>query len=211
MCTNKSFNLFDYLSFMAIYPFDNRITRYSLRGLRNASATRRTSRNYLSIHYAITFINFVQSIHKNKTRISCLKFVHSAVLDRQLLWHFLVAYSLNRRLQASKEAKLPIRKDSCPFFFNSHSGGWSPSRVHSARRHWMAYCTCPDDGVFGGMKIGRGNRSTRRKPAPAPLCPPQIPVDQTRARSQALTWPVFDVQLRLSGCSLMNPKSPSCT
>jgi hypothetical protein len=25
------------------------------------------------------------------------------------------------------------------------------------------------------MKIGRGNRSTRRKPAPAPLCPPQIP------------------------------------
>jgi hypothetical protein len=30
------------------------------------------------------------------------------------------------------------------------------------------------DGGFGGMKIGRGNRSTRRKPAPAPLCPPQI-------------------------------------
>jgi hypothetical protein len=28
-----------------------------------------------------------------------------------------------------------------------------------------------DDGEFGGMKIGRGNRSTRRKPAPAPLWP----------------------------------------
>jgi hypothetical protein len=37
-----------------------------------------------------------------------------------------------------------------------------------------------DDGEFGGMKIGRRNRSTRRKPAPAPLCPPQIPLDQTR-------------------------------
>jgi hypothetical protein len=36
-----------------------------------------------------------------------------------------------------------------------------------------------DDGEFGEMKIGRGNRSTRRKPAPAPLCPPQIPLDQT--------------------------------
>jgi hypothetical protein len=24
-----------------------------------------------------------------------------------------------------------------------------------------------DDGEFGGMKIGRGNRSTRRKPAPS--------------------------------------------
>jgi hypothetical protein len=38
-----------------------------------------------------------------------------------------------------------------------------------------------DDGEVGGMKIGRGNRSSRGKPAPAPLCPPQIPLDQTRA------------------------------
>jgi hypothetical protein len=37
----------------------------------------------------------------------------------------------------------------------------------------------------GGMKIGRGNLSTRRKPAPAPLCPPQIPHDQTEARTRA--------------------------
>jgi hypothetical protein len=35
-----------------------------------------------------------------------------------------------------------------------------------------------DCGAIGGMKIGRGNRSTRRKPTPAPLCPPQNP-----------TWP----------------------
>jgi hypothetical protein len=42
-----------------------------------------------------------------------------------------------------------------------------------------------DDGEIGGMKIGRGNRSTRRKPAPAPLCPPQIPLDQTRVRTRA--------------------------
>jgi hypothetical protein len=34
-----------------------------------------------------------------------------------------------------------------------------------------------DCGETGGMKIGRGNRSTRRKPATAPLCPPQIPHD----------------------------------
>jgi hypothetical protein len=42
-----------------------------------------------------------------------------------------------------------------------------------------------DCGAIGGMKIGRGNRSTRRKPAPGPLCPPQIPHDQTRARTRA--------------------------
>jgi hypothetical protein len=29
-----------------------------------------------------------------------------------------------------------------------------------------------DYGTVGGMRIGRGNLSTRRKPAPVPLCPP---------------------------------------
>jgi hypothetical protein len=42
-----------------------------------------------------------------------------------------------------------------------------------------------DCGAIGGMKIGRGNRSTRRKPLPAPLCPPQIPHEHTRARTRA--------------------------
>jgi hypothetical protein len=42
-----------------------------------------------------------------------------------------------------------------------------------------------DSGVPGGIKIGRGNRSTRRKPAPVPLCPPQIPHDLTRVRTRA--------------------------
>jgi hypothetical protein len=30
-----------------------------------------------------------------------------------------------------------------------------------------------DCGAVGGMKIGRGNRSIQRKPAPMPLHPPQ--------------------------------------
>jgi hypothetical protein len=38
-----------------------------------------------------------------------------------------------------------------------------------------------DYGAVGGM-IGRGNRSTRRKPAPVQLFPSQIPHDPTRAR-----------------------------
>jgi hypothetical protein len=41
------------------------------------------------------------------------------------------------------------------------------------------------DGEIGGM-IGRGNRSTRRKPAPVPLCPPQTPhAARTRTRISA--------------------------
>jgi hypothetical protein len=42
------------------------------------------------------------------------------------------------------------------------------------------------DGEIGGM-IGRGNRSTRRKPAPVPLCPPQTPhIARTRNRAAAV-------------------------
>jgi hypothetical protein len=40
-------------------------------------------------------------------------------------------------------------------------------------------------GTVGRIRIGRGNRSTRRKPAPVPLSPPQIPHDLTWARTRA--------------------------
>jgi hypothetical protein len=36
-----------------------------------------------------------------------------------------------------------------------------------------------------GDRIGRRNQSTRRKPAPVPLCPRQIPHDLTWARTWA--------------------------
>jgi hypothetical protein len=42
------------------------------------------------------------------------------------------------------------------------------------------------DEEIGGM-TGRENRSTRRKPAPVPLCPPQTPhAAQTRTRVAAV-------------------------
>jgi hypothetical protein len=41
-----------------------------------------------------------------------------------------------------------------------------------------------DCGAIGGMKFGRGKRSTRRQPAPVPLCPPQIPHDLSRTRTR---------------------------
>jgi hypothetical protein len=40
-------------------------------------------------------------------------------------------------------------------------------------------------GSASEMRIGRRNRSTRRKPAPASLCPPQIPYEMTWARTRA--------------------------
>jgi hypothetical protein len=50
-----------------------------------------------------------------------------------------------------------------------------------------------DDEEIGEMMIGKGNRSTRRKHSPVPLCPPQTPsaaLARTRAAavgSQRLT------------------------
>jgi hypothetical protein len=39
-------------------------------------------------------------------------------------------------------------------------------------------------GAFDGM-LGKGNRSTRRKPVPVPFCPPQIPRNLIRDRTRA--------------------------
>jgi hypothetical protein len=56
-----------------------------------------------------------------------------------------------------------------------------------------------DDRAIGGM-VGRGNRNTRRKPAPVPLCPSQTPhaawtrnlaaaVGSQRLTAWATAWP----------------------
>jgi hypothetical protein len=72
------------------------------------------------------------------------------------------------------------------FFLSGIVGGWIP--VGSTRHcsHQWPIVPAPsdyNDVEIGGM-IGRGNRSTWRKPAPVPLCPPQTP-HAARARIQA--------------------------
>jgi hypothetical protein len=81
------------------------------------------------------------------------------------------------------------------FFFSFL--GWCET-VHLVRRPLIGLLYQPrmvddddddDDecGAVGGMRTGRGNRSTRRKPAPVPLCPPQVPHILTWARTLAAT------------------------
>jgi hypothetical protein len=57
-----------------------------------------------------------------------------------------------------------------------------------------------DCGAIGGMKIGRGNRRTRRKPAPVPLCPPQIP--QTKKLYQYIEGDHLDQHTLMRNWSL---------
>jgi hypothetical protein len=69
-----------------------------------------------------------------------------------------------------------------------------------------------DYGAVGGMRIGRGNQSTRRKPDPVPLCSPQIPQDLTwdriraaavgsqRLTARVMARPRVSVHHRLTAC-----------
>jgi hypothetical protein len=104
------------------------------------------------------------------------------------------------KLEALIPSKFYIVSNLNLFFFNSPSRGWSPKWVHSARWSLLAYCNSTwwlcEVGEFGGMKIGRGKRSTRKKPASAILCPPQILLDQTQAWTEAAA--MGSQRLRLS-------------
>jgi hypothetical protein len=62
------------------------------------------------------------------------------------------------------------------------------SPLGTSATNWSTVPAPDDDdecGVVGRMRIGRGNRSARRKPAPVPLCLPQIPHDLNRALTRA--------------------------
>jgi hypothetical protein len=52
-------------------------------------------------------------------------------------------------------------------------------------------------GAVGGM-TGRGNRSTQRKPAPVPLCPPQIKRKQISLEETFIHRPVFYLKHNVS-------------
>jgi hypothetical protein len=55
-----------------------------------------------------------------------------------------------------------------------------------------------DDGEVGGMNcFGRGNRSTRRKPAPTPFCPPQIPLVRPGREPGPPLWEASGLALQL--------------
>jgi hypothetical protein len=50
-----------------------------------------------------------------------------------------------------------------------------------------------ENGEVGGINgFGRGNRSTQRKPAPTPLCPPQIPLARPGRESGPPRWEASD-------------------
>jgi hypothetical protein len=94
------------------------------------------------------------------------------------------------RASALGSRRLNIAAKAQPGYivFLVYLSGWSrtESTVTEAT-YWLFYQPWLVDGddctAVGGMNVGRGNRSTRRKPDPISLCPPQVPHDMTRART----------------------------
>jgi hypothetical protein len=124
----------------------------------------------------------------------------SECLQRNLCgyWEQLKRYGLLVTWSPSRRSLLFFKSSTAAFWFWVEAGtffcflwvGWD--WVHLVRRpltgilcqHWMIDDECE---VVGGMRIGRGNRSTRRKPAPVSLCPSQILHNLTWARTRPAT------------------------
>jgi hypothetical protein len=76
--------------------------------------------------------------------------------------------------------------DSKPRSTSSLGVGWDWLHLTLRPLFGLLYQPRMIDDEFeavGGMRIGRGNRDTRRNPAPVPLCLPQIPHDKIWART----------------------------
>jgi hypothetical protein len=97
-------------------------------------------------------------------------------------------WSLSIRIRCSRRSKEPVKVRDF-FFFLVSLGGVRLSPLGTSATVVLLYqprmIDDDDYGAAGGMRIVRGNRSTRRKPASVPLCPPQIPHDLTWGLTRA--------------------------
>jgi hypothetical protein len=82
---------------------------------------------------------------------------------------------------ASKEAVVSPPTNAGILFFKSHiEGGVHTGSTQHVGHFWHIVsdpCDC-EDGEFGGMKIGRGNQSTRRKCFPRAILSTLNPIAQ---------------------------------
>jgi hypothetical protein len=83
-------------------------------------------------------------------------------------------------------------------FYLEILGGGGGVRTGSIRHcgHSWRILPAPGDcenGEVSGMNgFGRGNRNTRRKPAPTTLCPPQIPLAKPGREPEPPRWEASD-------------------
>jgi hypothetical protein len=83
--------------------------------------------------------------------------------------------NVNVHLESRGRGKLTLRRILKKILIVGGEVQLGPFGTAGTNRPMMSTPGDYDNGKIGGMMIDRGNRSTRRKPAPVPLCPLQIP------------------------------------
>jgi hypothetical protein len=92
-------------------------------------------------------------------------------------------------MNLQKLLKLTLGRDRGFFFLVSWDGRrLSPLGTSATGLLYRSRMVDDEYRAVGGMRIGRGNRSTPRKPAPVPLCPPQIPHDDLGSKPGRGGW-----------------------
>jgi hypothetical protein len=83
----------------------------------------------------------------------------------------------------------------CYFFYLNIGSGVHTGSTRHCGHYWPIVPNPGDceDGEVGGMNgFDRRNRNTRRKPAPTPLCPPQIPLARPGRELGPPQWEASD-------------------
>jgi hypothetical protein len=141
----------------------------------------------LSVNRTITFWAISEQVHKqtNKYPILCMNIHKLETRFRISLWSlfFCVVMLCTGRYRSCNQL-IPIASGwptYCIIFLVGYLTTLSITKLHGIDMMMNKYET------ISGMRIGRGNQSTRRKPAPVPLCPSKISYDLTWDRTRRLT------------------------
>jgi hypothetical protein len=118
-------------------------------------------------------------------RVFCRLYYRALVSGLYVKWYdWLIGKDLEggliEEIQRNLLERTEVNREKYQDFYIFISGGETEFTWYCGHRllHQPLMIDNGDCGTNGGMKIGRGNRSTRRKPTPAPLCPLQTPHDQ---------------------------------
>jgi hypothetical protein len=111
-------------------------------------------------------------------------------------------FSASRPLSSHYNPQKGSKSEKKVFVFKFLGVGWDwvhlVCRPLSGRLYQPQMIYDDECDAVSGMRIGRGNRSTRRKPAPVLLCPPQIPHDLTWDQTGPPQWEAGEKSLIIS-------------
>jgi hypothetical protein len=119
------------------------------------------------------------------------KICRTSLLLNATVWNFHASLYTQQNLFAA------IGNTFLFLFFIIISGRWSPYWVHAALRPllgllYLSWMIVRMEKLVEWNGFGRGNRSTQRKPAPTPFCPPQIPLARPGHEPGPPRWEASD-------------------